>query len=47
MLPGGGLNNKMQLSPELTDIVGKSKVTRGEITKLLFFYSTSGVSSCW
>ena len=28
----------MQLSPELTDIVGKSKATRGEITKLVFSY---------
>ena len=35
-MPGGGLNKKMTLSPELADIVGKPKATRGEITKLVW-----------
>lgn len=37
-MPGGGLNIKMFLSPQLADIVGKRKASRGEITKMVWAY---------
>ena len=37
-MPGGGITAPKKLSPELADIVGKEKASRGELMKLLWAY---------